>query len=208
MPSRPAKTARTSGTITGLAPSPRDPSLVKLEIDDEAVGTILRATCDELGLAEGARVSAAKSAAIAAAIDVAAARARALRMLAARDRSTAALREALVARGHGERAADAVVAMLEADGWIDDARFASERTRVLVERSLAARAKGRRGLSGAAIRARLMREGLDADTIDAHLRRAGIDPRPDDGHDHAAIEGDGAYDDDRPRSRARHRDSQ
>lgn len=158
-----------------------------IEVDDAVVGTILRSTCDDLKLVEGGRVTATKAAAIHAAIDVAAARARALRMLAARDRSTTALREALVARGHSERAADAAIAMLTADGWIDDRRYATERARVLVERSCAARAKGRRGQSGAAIRARLMREGLDADTIDTELRRAGIHPR--DGEDDGAFEG-------------------
>ncbi|MCX5731777.1 MAG: RecX family transcriptional regulator, partial [Deltaproteobacteria bacterium] len=59
------------------------------------------------------------------------ARARALRMLAARPRTEAQIRERLTRAGFAEEAGE-VVAWLLGLGYLDDAAFARERARVLV----------------------------------------------------------------------------
>ncbi|MDZ4829512.1 MAG: RecX family transcriptional regulator, partial [Phycisphaerae bacterium] len=120
--------------ITAIEPLAKDPSLVRVELDGTVVGTVLRTTADELGLRVGGRLTKSALATLAAAIDLAAARTTALKLVSKSDRSRALLASQLVERGHSESAAEAAVSRLAEDGWIDDARFASERARRITER--------------------------------------------------------------------------
>lgn len=150
MSGRPSS-SRARGVVSSLEPDPRDPALVRVAVDGQRRGDVLRSVVERLRLAVGARLTARAAAALDEAIDVAQARSRALRMLGTSDRSPARLKEELVARGHGEGAVDRALAALIEDGWLDEERFARTRARRLAERG----ALGRDGML-----ASLRREGV------------------------------------------------
>ena len=155
--------ASAASFITAIAPSSRDPSLVRVAMNDVEIGVLLRATVDALGLRVGLRVSSSMVTKISAARDLTAARAAALKLLARSDRSRATLLSQLIERGHSEHSAEAAVARLVEDGWVDDARYASERARRIVER---------RPVAHASVEASLAQEGIPlrvaSSAADAH----------------------------------------
>ena len=83
----------------------------------------------------------------------------ATRALARREHSQRSLRERLLRAGVSVGDAEAVVAELQQTGFVDDARFAEERARVLAEK----------GKGDAAIRFDLERAGVGPDEIEAAL---------------------------------------
>ncbi|MFO0829926.1 MAG: RecX family transcriptional regulator [Phycisphaerales bacterium] len=155
--------AASARIVTSIASAPQDPSVVRVAIDGAVVGDVLRATADALGLRVGARVSSAKLVRLAEAIDLAAARAAALRMLGRSDRTASQLAAQLVARGHPERAAGDAVRLLADDGWIDDARYASERARRLA---------ARKPVAHAFVQATLVEEGVEERTASRAAKAA------------------------------------
>ncbi|MBL9119876.1 MAG: RecX family transcriptional regulator [Phycisphaerae bacterium] len=124
---------RSTGLLTALVTRDRDPSLVEVHVDGIRVGIVLRSAIDDLGLREGARLSAAKRVALATACERAEARTLALRLLAGRDRSGAMLERHLVeGRGISQPVAIATRKQLQSDGWQDDRRYAETRAATLV----------------------------------------------------------------------------
>ena len=86
----------------------------------------------------------------------------ALRLLAARDYTTAKMREKLAARGFNEAAAETAVARLEREGWLNDRRFAERFAETAV-------ACGR--FFGPRLRLEMRRRGVPAELIDEVLGR-------------------------------------
>lgn len=166
---RSPRRSRAASRVTALDSLERDPSLIRVAIDGASVGTMLRAAVESMKLRVDGPVSPALAAKIRWAIDVAAARTRALRMLASQDRSAQRLVDLLVARGVSPPVAEEAVRGLRADGWVDDARFAAQKARTLVERHLA---------SHELVADSLAREGLEADLAASTARR--VAPRRDD----------------------------
>jgi regulatory protein len=83
-------------------------------------------------------------------------------LLAARDYTTARMREKLVARGFDGAAVEAAVARLESEGWLDDRRFAGRFAEMAV-------ADGR--FFGPRLRLEMRRRGVPAELIDEVLGR-------------------------------------
>lgn len=152
-----------AGRITALRPRDRDPSLVDVEVGGEVVGTILRGAVDDLGLREGALLSAARRTRLAEACDRAAARTAALRLLARSDRSGAMLERHLVERGGFDASiASATRRQLAADGWQDDRRYAMARAERLARERQAASAWILAALVDEGVAERLAREAAGA----------------------------------------------
>lgn len=106
----------------------------------------------ELELREGSEVDTAELEEAIETAEMSSARARALRLVAARERSSAEVRDRLQAEGYSASAADAVVATLGDSGLIDDDRHAEALARSLVEirglgRSRVARDLAARGVT-------------------------------------------------------------
>jgi len=91
---------------------------------------------------------------------------RALRLLAARPRSRAKLRELLLDRGHAIGEVDAALARAGELGYLDDRAFARQRAEGLLGR-----------YAGAAVEAKLVADGVAPDLA----REAITSARPDDG---------------------------
>jgi regulatory protein len=86
----------------------------------------------------------------------------ALTLLAARDYTTAKMREKLAARGLNEAAVETAVARLERDGWLSDRRFAERFAETAV-------AGGR--FFGPRLRLEMRRRGVPAELIDEVVGR-------------------------------------
>jgi len=102
---------------------------------------------------------------------------RAVRALAHRDHSSAALRAKLDRTGLSEEAQTDAVETLERIGYLDDARFARDRAVLLAGR----------GYGNEWIRADLEAQGVDAETAAASV--AALEPE-DERADRAAVSGD------------------
>ena len=83
-------------------------------------------------------------------------------LLAARDYTTARLREKLIVKAFTEEDADSVVTTLTVEGWVDDRRFAERFAESAV-------ASGR--FYGPRLRQEMRRRGVPADLIDELLGR-------------------------------------
>ncbi len=165
--SQPARPDARDSVVTALRAKPSDPSLVEVVVGGEPLGIALRSEVERLGVREGATLSAAKRRALIVACERARARTVALKALARRDRSRAALEAELVER-HGIDAsiAAAVLAELAADGWQDDRRFAEQRAEELV---------ARRGVAAHVIEATLAADGI-GETLAKRAARAAAPP--------------------------------
>ena len=91
-----------------------------------------------------------------------------VKLLAGRDKSEAALRQALAKKAYAFGEIDAAIARVKALGYLDETRFAQTKTRALL----------RQKKTPSDIRRRLERDGLTAKIIDAVLEQetAGFDP--------------------------------
>jgi regulatory protein len=159
-------------TLTGLAPDPRQPGYRLVEVDRGRFASLPGDALDALPLPlrPGVELSAAVLARLQELADVEAASRAALRALAMRGRARRDLRRRLIQKQHPPRAVDEALARLDAQGLLDDRRFAVE---------YAAR-HAARGRGPARLVADLQRQGVDravADTaVGEALAEEGIDP--------------------------------
>lgn len=142
-----------SATIDELRSDPRDPGLVRIVTADAVHGPVRREQAERLGLEPGKRMTKALLRAVEALVAESACRADALRRLGRRDLSRAMLVERLGARW-GEPIATRVADALAADGWIDDAAYASRRAEALQRRAPMERSLLQARLEGEGVSAR------------------------------------------------------
>ncbi|MFM1831003.1 MAG: RecX family [Planctomycetota bacterium] len=168
-------------TLTAIRADPRDPAMVRLELQGTPIGSIRRDDARRLGLTEGMAWTATRARAVQALLDEAACRHDALRRLGRHDLSRAMLTARLAARWGADLAARTADALAQG-GWLDDDAYARRRAERLAARS---------PLSSEALQARLESEGVlprvaaravsahqDPDALHAHVRtwkRAGRD---------------------------------
>jgi regulatory protein len=106
------------------------------------------------------------------------ARARAFRLLAYRERSSAELRDRLIADGYPVSVALGVVGDLQASGLVDDARYTEVAARTLVDTRRFGRERARRELIAKGVDEESAREALDAAlTPEAEQDRALLEAR-------------------------------
>jgi SOS response regulatory protein OraA/RecX len=151
--------------VTALRPA--RPGCVLVELDGERWRTVPVDVAARSGLAPGLeldrerlrtlRRELRRSEAIAAGVGV----------LARRDHSEQAVRDALERKGIGETEREEAVATLRAHGALDDERFARARATALAER----------GLGDAAIGFRLQRDGIEPESLEPAL--AALEPERD-----------------------------
>ncbi|QZA33734.1 RecX family transcriptional regulator [Hydrogenibacillus sp. N12] len=128
---------------------------VEIALDDESRFVVDVETAVRLGLRVGRALGPNDFAALAEEERRSAAYRRALFFLAYRSRSAAEVRAALARSGYGD-VAEAIVARLQAEGYLDDRRFARE----WVQGRLAGRPRSR-----AALRSELRRLGVPEDAV-------------------------------------------
>jgi regulatory protein len=159
-------------TLTGLAPDPRQPGYRLVKVDRGCFASLPGDALDALPLplTLGVQLSAPMLARLQELADVEAACRAGLRALATRGRARRDLRRRLIQKQHPPRAVDEALARLDAQGLLDDRRFALEYA--------ARHAAGGRG--PARLLADLLSQGVDravADTaVGEALTEEGIDP--------------------------------
>jgi regulatory protein len=159
-------------TLTGLAPDPRQPGYRLVEVDRGRFASLPGEALDALPLPRtlGVELSAPVLARLQELADVEAACRAALRALATRGRARGDLRRRLIQKQHPPRAVDEALARLDAQGLLDDRRFAV---------AYAAR-HAARGRGPARLVADLLSQGVDRAVADAAVGEAlaeeGIDP--------------------------------
>ena len=158
--------------VTGLAPDPRQPGYRLVEVDRGRFASLpaeALATLPE-PLTPGIELPPPLFARLQELADVEAAWRAALRALAARGRARGDLRRRLIQKQHPPSAVDAALARLDAQGLLDDRRFAIE---------YAAR-HAARGRGPARLVADLQRQGVDRTLADKAVVEAleseGVDP--------------------------------
>ena len=152
--------------VTGVRADPDHPGLLTLEIDGVAVGTLPRSEIDAEEIVAGLPAADPRVVAALRSIDVRAARAIALDLLAGRAHASTEIARKLVRRGFEETIPAVVIDELVADGWLDDSGFAGARIA----------AWRRDGRSDAECRRRLESAGLDATSIETGFEIAASDP--------------------------------
>ena len=159
------------GAVTALEPDPRGSGGVVVQLDGASFALVAPADVRALGLAVGVPLDAAAEQRVEARSEVFAARAGALRILAARALPAAEIQRRLVRKGHAVAAASEAVGALVAGGLIRDAEFAQH----------FARTRARRFRYGPARLARdLRRLGIPPEEAERAVRGAleedGVDP--------------------------------
>jgi regulatory protein len=158
--------------LTGIAPDPRQPGYRLVEVDRGRFASLPGAALDVLGmpLAPGVELSAPALARLQELADIEAAYRAAVRALAMRGRARGDLRRRLIQKQHPPRAVDEALARLDAQGLLDDRRFAIDYA--------ARHAVGGRG--PARLVSDLLSQGVDRALADAAVGEAlaeeGIDP--------------------------------
>lgn len=147
-------------TITRLVRQAHDASRISIFVDGEFAFGISAALAAELGLAAGKELSDADLKRIDATSTVEREYERVLKLLTARAHARAELLRKLEARGVDAVVARQAVARAEADGYVDDDRFA---------RDFARQGRDLKGWAPARARLELRRRGVDPDTIDGAL---------------------------------------
>lgn len=143
--------------ITSITPTPRHPGRFDVEVEGQTLATLSLDALERLGLAVGRSVAGLEEA-------IEAERAqlkvydRALNMLAARGRASRELARLLVRKGEPKELVDRAVERLQAQGLLDDARFAESFTR---SRVLGAKQSKRR------VQQDLARKGVAREVTDA-----------------------------------------
>lgn len=112
--------------VTGLAPDPRRPGTVRLQLDGEPAGAAPADRVAALGIEEGADLSPEQASALRQLVDGEASFRAALALLGNRPYAEADLARRLIRRGHPREAVDAALARAAAMGLLDDARFARD----------------------------------------------------------------------------------
>lgn len=155
-----------TGTITAITPQTRDSQRVSIFVEGRfAFGLSLDALARE-GLHVGQRLDETAWARLENLAETERALSAALRLLAARPRSSAELRQRLRRKGFGAVAVGQVLERLLASGLLDDAAFG----RYLIDNRQRLRPRGAR-----ALRAELRQKGLDRETIEAAMADYGGD---------------------------------
>ncbi|MCS6881190.1 MAG: regulatory protein RecX [Oscillochloridaceae bacterium] len=155
-----------TGTITAITPQTRDSRRVNIFVEGRfAFGLSLDALARE-GLYVGQRLDEGAWARLETLVETERALNAALRLLAARPRSSAELRQRLRRKGFGAVATARVLERLRATGMLDDVAF----SRYLIENRQRFRPRGPR-----ALRAELRQKGLDRETIEAAMETYGGD---------------------------------
>lgn len=148
-----------SGTVTQLSVPSGRPERTILYLDGRRAEDIATEVIAAAGLRTGEAVSEEALAALVAQDEPHRARARALRLLSARDRSSAEIRSRLQLAGFSQGTVSGTIIWLEKLGYLDDARFA--------ERYVAEKAGA--GWGQRRIRSELLRKGIDRARLDAAL---------------------------------------
>ena len=138
-------------TVTRLRPAPRRPGFVAVEVDGVRRGVLPAEVVRELGLEIGTPLDGDAAPAVLEALERQAAYDAAVRLLAARGRSTRELVARLRRKGLGPAAVTHAVGRLEAEGLVDDTAFAEQY----------ARSRAARGWGPVAILADLRRRGVE-----------------------------------------------
>jgi regulatory protein len=158
--------------LTGIAPDPRQPGYRLVEVDRGRFASLPDAALDALGvpLSPGVELSTPALARLQELADIEAAYRAAVRALAMRGRARGDLRRRLIQKQHPPRAVDEALARLDAQGLLDDRRFAIDYA--------ARHAVGGRG--PARLVSDLLSQGVDRALADAAVGEAlaeeGIDP--------------------------------
>lgn len=159
-------------TLTELAPDPRQPGYWLVEVDRGRFASLPGTALDALAqpLTRGVEISPSVLARLQDLADVEAACRAALRALATRGRARGDLRRRLIQKQHPPRAVDEALGRLDAQGLLDDRRFAVE---YAVRHATAGRGPAR-------VVADLLSQGVDRAIADTALSEAlaqeGIDP--------------------------------
>lgn len=157
--------------ISGILPHTRRPGRFDLIVDDEPYAVLSLDAIAALGLAVGRHVEGLEDRIAQAAAELHVYD-RALNIIAARARSSAELRRALVRKGEAPELVELAVARLAEQGFLNDAAFAQSFTRFKV---LGA------GQSRRRVQAELARKGVARDVADAAIAAVfqdeGVDQR-------------------------------
>ena len=151
--------------VTALRPA--RPGRVLVELDGERWRTVPLDVAARSGLALGLELGREHLRTLRRELRRSEAVAAGARVLARRDHSERAVRDALERKGIREPEREEALATLRRQGALDDERFAQGRAAALAER----------GLGDAAIRFRLEREGVEPESIEPSL--AAIEPERD-----------------------------
>lgn len=155
------------GKITSITAQAHDSQRVNLFIDGEFALGLSLTTLAETGLALGLELDEAAWAQLEAAVAAERALSAAARLLAARPRSTAEIRQRLGRKAFAPDAIEQAIARLDALGLLDDAAF----SRYWVENRQNFRPRGAN-----ALRDELRRKGVDRATIAEALAATDADP--------------------------------
>lgn len=160
--------------ITDMAASSRNPDRVDLEVDGRSYATVSADVVRQLGLRVGGELSGDSAELLR--LDEARLRTldRAVRMLAARARSSRDLRRRLLQKGEPAHAVDLVIERLAAAGLLDDAEYARQFSRSKVTGA---------GFSRRRLQSELAKRGVEGDTATEAIR----DVFEDESIDEAAI---------------------
>ena len=151
--------------VTALRPA--RPGRVLVELDGERWRTIPLDVAARSGLAPGLELDRERLRALRRELRRSEALAAGTRVLARRDHSEQAVRDALERKGIREPEREEAVATLRRHGALDDERFAHARAAALAER----------GLGDAAIVFRLDRDGIEPESVESAL--AALEPERD-----------------------------
>jgi len=160
-------------TITGIIPSPDRPGYVVILVDGRPFATVPEESAARLSLAEGSDASAADplrpmNSATQKTCD------RALTLLSFRARSARELKKRLLEKGEPAPEVEIVIARLQANGLLDDARYAESKART----GIVGKARSRRRLQQD-----LVQRGVARDVADTAIRQV----LEDEGTDEAAL---------------------
>jgi regulatory protein len=155
-----------AGTITAISAQTRDSQRVNVFVEGQFAFGLSVDTLAREGLHVGQRLDEADWARLEALAETDRALSAALRLLAARPRSSAEMRQRLRRKGFGSVAVARVLERLLASGMLDDAAF----SRYLIENRQTFRPRGAR-----ALRAELRHKGVDRGTIEAAMAAYGGD---------------------------------
>ncbi|MCX7790729.1 MAG: RecX family transcriptional regulator [Chloroflexaceae bacterium] len=155
-----------AGTITAISAQTRDSQRVNVFVEGQFAFGLSLDTLAREGLYVGQHLDEAAWARLETLGEIERALSAALRLLAARPRSSAEMRQRLRRKGFGPVAVARALERLLATGMLDDAAF----SRYLIENRQTFRPRGAR-----ALRAELRHKGVDRETIEAAMAACGGD---------------------------------
>ncbi len=149
-------------TVTGLAPDPRRPGYRLVDVDRGRFASLPGEAPDVLALRVGQALAPELFARLQALADLEAAYRAAARALALRAHARFDLRRRLLHKAHPPAAVDGALARLDAQGLLDDGRYAAQY----------AAAKAARGRGPSRLVADLLAQGVDRTVAEDAVRRA------------------------------------